>query len=137
MSSKSSAKECGTRWWEWVLAAVGVPVLALLICLWLRRRAQEKAPQITRMRIDITPPSPPIDTPSPVAEEPLPTPDDLKRIDGIGPRIANVLQAAGIRTFAQLAQTDLTELKAILRDAGVRANPSTWPSQASLATFGQ
>lgn len=137
MSSKSSTNRCGTRWWEWVLAAVGVPMLALLIWLWLRRRAKEETPQITRMRIDITTPLPLTETPEPTAEEPPLTPDDLKHIDGIGPRISSVLQAAGIRTFALLAETDIAQLRDILKDAGVRANPSTWPKQASLAAVGQ
>jgi predicted flap endonuclease-1-like 5' DNA nuclease len=120
-----------------MLAIIGVPMLALLIWLWLRRRAKEEAPQITRMRIDITTSLPPTEMPGPTAEEPPPTPDDLKRIDGIGPRISSVLQAAGIRTFAQLAEADIAQLKDILREAGVRANPSTWPEQASLAAAGQ
>jgi large subunit ribosomal protein L21 len=137
MSSKSSANKCGTRWWEWMLAIIGVPMLALLIWLWLRRRAKEETPPITPMRIDITTPFSPTETPEPTAEESPPTPDDLKRINGIGPRISSVLQSAGIWTFAQLAKTDIAQLKNILKDAGVRANPSTWPKQASLAAAGQ
>jgi large subunit ribosomal protein L21 len=120
-----------------MLAIIGVPTLALLIWLWLRRRAKEEAPPITPVRIDITIPSSPTEAPEPTAEESPPAPDDLKRIDGIGPKISNVLQAAGIRTFAQLAETDIAQLKDILKDAGVRANPGTWPKQASLATVGQ
>jgi large subunit ribosomal protein L21 len=120
-----------------MLAIVGVPTLALLIWLWLRRRAKEEAPPITQMRIDITTPSSLTETSEPVAEESPPTPDDLKRIDGIGPKISSVLQAAGIRTFAQLAKTDIAQLKDILKNAGVRANPGTWPEQASLAAVRQ
>jgi predicted flap endonuclease-1-like 5' DNA nuclease len=133
MSSKASTNKCGTRWWEWILAIIGVPMLALLLWLWLRRRAKEETPPITPMRIDITTPFPPTETPEPTAEESSPTPDDLKRIGGIGPRISSVLLSAGIRTFAQLAETDIVQLKNILKDAGIRANPSTWPKQASLA----
>ena len=137
MSNKSSTNECGTRWWEWMLAIIGVPTLALLIWLWLRRRAKEEAPPITQMRIDITTSSPPTEMPEPTAEESPPAPDDLRRIEGIGPKISSVLQAAGIRTFVQLAETDIAQLKDILRDAGIRANPGTWPEQASLATVSQ
>jgi predicted flap endonuclease-1-like 5' DNA nuclease len=64
-------------------------------------------------------------------------PDDLKRIEGIGPKIASVLQAAGVMTFSQLADTDVDQLLQILEDADPRllrlADPSTWPQQASLA----
>ena len=65
-------------------------------------------------------------------------PDDLKRIEGIGPKISSVLQAAGIATFAQLAATDIDRLKQVLMEAGLAAltNPTTWPEQARLAAAG-
>jgi predicted flap endonuclease-1-like 5' DNA nuclease len=62
--------------------------------------------------------------------------DDLKKIEGIGPKIESVLQEAGIRTYAQLAVTGADRLKLILKDAGVRAAPDTWPEQARLAAVG-
>ncbi len=63
--------------------------------------------------------------------------DDLSRIAGIGPKVAQILQEAGIRTFAQLAATDVDELRRILREAGLRfMDPSTWPEQAGLAAQG-
>jgi predicted flap endonuclease-1-like 5' DNA nuclease len=68
-------------------------------------------------------------------------PDDLTRIEGIGPKIASVLQAAGITTFAQLAATDVDRLKDILREADPNlirlADPGTWPDQAGLAAEGR
>ena len=79
----------------------------------------------------------------PVAKEPVgePTPapalDDLKRIEGIGPRIAGVLVAAGICTYEQLAGTSVQQLRQALRGAQVRANPSSWPEQARLAADGR
>ncbi len=60
--------------------------------------------------------------------------DDLTLIEGIGPKIAGVLQAAGITTFAQLAQTDPARLADIMRSERLRlADPATWPEQARLA----
>ncbi|MEV1286319.1 helix-hairpin-helix domain-containing protein [Micromonospora sp. NPDC049679] len=58
--------------------------------------------------------------------------DDLRRIAGIGPKIVLALNGAGIRTYAQLAATDETALRAILRSAGLRLAPTvaTWPQQA-------
>ena len=75
------------------------------------------------------------------AEEPAPpTPDDLKRIEGIGPKISSVLQAAGITTFAQLAATEVSRLEQILEEADPRllrlADPTTWPEQARQAAAG-
>jgi predicted flap endonuclease-1-like 5' DNA nuclease len=66
-----------------------------------------------------------------------PAPDDLTRIEGIGPKISGLLQEAGITTFAQLADTDPGSLEEILEASDPRlrrlANPATWPEQAALA----
>jgi predicted flap endonuclease-1-like 5' DNA nuclease len=66
-----------------------------------------------------------------------PIPDDLKVIEGIGPKISALLAARGILTFTQLAATDVEALTEIMRDANLRiANPATWPEQARLAAAG-
>jgi predicted flap endonuclease-1-like 5' DNA nuclease len=67
------------------------------------------------------------------------TPDDLKIIEGIGPKIEGILQDAGIRTFAELAAASVSQLEQIVReDAGIRiAFPDTWPEQAALAAAGE
>jgi predicted flap endonuclease-1-like 5' DNA nuclease len=63
--------------------------------------------------------------------------DDLTAVEGIGPKIASVLQAAGITTFAQLAAADIAHLDEILEAANLRlASPETWPQQAKLAADG-
>jgi large subunit ribosomal protein L21 len=63
--------------------------------------------------------------------------DDLKKIEGIGPKIAETLTAAGIATFADLAKADPKNIAEII--AGVRGNhvPDTWPEQAQLASDGK
>ncbi len=75
------------------------------------------------------------------APEPEPeTPDDLTKIEGIGPKISELLQAAGIGTFVQLAKAETNQLQQVLAEAGSRyrlADPSTWPQQAGLAAAGQ
>jgi predicted flap endonuclease-1-like 5' DNA nuclease len=87
--------------------------------------------------------SSPAEVPGPVPlpeEPPLETPagDDLEIIEGIGPKINSVLQSSGIRTFAQLSDTDVHRLEEILRAARLRlANPETWPEQARLAAAGE
>ncbi len=66
-------------------------------------------------------------------------PDDLKKIEGIGPKIEQLLNAGGITTFADLAMADVAQLKAILDEAGSRYrmhDPSTWPKQSALAASG-
>jgi large subunit ribosomal protein L20 len=66
--------------------------------------------------------------------------DDLKVIEGIGPKIAELLIAAGISTFAKLAATDVAKLRAVLEAAGSKFathDPATWPQQSKLAAEGK
>lgn len=66
--------------------------------------------------------------------------DDLTVVEGIGPKIAEHLQNAGINTFAELAAADQARLQQILTDAGPRFaihKPDTWPEQAALAADGK
>jgi predicted flap endonuclease-1-like 5' DNA nuclease len=63
-------------------------------------------------------------------------PDNLRRIEGIGPKTCELLEAHGIKTFMQLAQTSVERLREILQEGGARfrmADPATWPEQAQLA----
>lgn len=70
-----------------------------------------------------------------VEEERTPQePDDLTKIEGIGPKTSSVFQEAGVTTFAQLAGSNLEDLKMILKEAGLRlGDPTTWAEQAQLA----
>jgi len=66
--------------------------------------------------------------------------DNLTKIEGIGPKIAEHFAAAGIITFADLAGSPVSKLKEILVAAGPRYKahiPDTWPQQAQLATDGK
>jgi predicted flap endonuclease-1-like 5' DNA nuclease len=68
------------------------------------------------------------------------TEDDLVIIEGIGPKIAELLNKAGISTFAELAATTPSAIKTILDAAGKRYqihDPATWPQQAALARDGK
>lgn len=65
--------------------------------------------------------------------------DDLRIVEGIGPKIAALLQNEGIDTWLALSGTTVQRLRSILDDAGPSfrpANPSTWPEQARLAAHG-
>jgi len=76
-------------------------------------------------------------TPKPAAKKATAKPDDLKKVEGIGPKISATLIEAGITTFAQLAKTKPEEISEII--AGVRGNhvTGTWPAQAQLAADGK
>ncbi len=70
----------------------------------------------------------------------IPTsPDDLKKIEGIGPKIEQILNDGGIRTFKALAASNADHIKELLLNAGPRFrmhDPNTWMQQADLAAKG-
>jgi len=67
--------------------------------------------------------------------------DDLKKIEGIGPKIAGILTEAGYETFAKLAKADPEKIREILLEKGGKRyamhNPTTWAKQAELAAEGK
>lgn len=86
------------------------------------------------------PASPDVAEPLPVVAQTLPDVDDLKKVEGIGPKIEQILHGSGIRTFAQLAQTEPAHIMELLRAAGPQFqihDPGTWPDQARLASQGK
>jgi F-type H+-transporting ATPase subunit gamma len=64
--------------------------------------------------------------------------DDLTKIEGIGPKMADALRAVGITTFAQLANSSQEELRGAIEKAGMKLAPSipTWAKQAKFAADG-
>ena len=68
------------------------------------------------------------------------TKDDLKLVEGIGPKIEGLLHDAGIKTWEALAATSVDQIQKVLDAAGDRyklADPGTWPKQARLAHEGK
>ncbi|QXP71369.1 50S ribosomal protein L21 [Polaribacter sp. R2A056_3_33] len=66
--------------------------------------------------------------------------DDLKKIEGAGPKAAEALVNAGLDTFAKVAKADPTKLSEILTEASSRLShlvTTTWPKQAGLAAEGK
>jgi predicted flap endonuclease-1-like 5' DNA nuclease len=149
-------------WWMWlllILVLLSMVVLIVLLVRWCRRRkvpapaveangylvstaaplrAEAPSPAPIEEQEEAAPDAADVVTRQPEVEPPDLSPDDLKIVEGIGPKISSVLQAAGITTLAQLAQTDVSELKRILTEAGIRlGDPTTWPEQAGLAAEGK
>lgn len=75
---------------------------------------------------------------APPAKPPPIAPDDLTLIEGIGPKIAAALSAAGVDSFAKLAARAPAELEDIVKAAGVRlvGHAESWPRQGELAASG-
>lgn len=68
------------------------------------------------------------------------TGDDFKVIEGIGPKIEELLHSAGIITYADLAAKSADDLREILLAQSSRNkmfDPATWPEQAQLAAEGK
>ena len=141
------------RWLKFWIGFVAGLLLSWLVARFLSDRRQAASKQMVfelRSAARTQPPAPPAEDASATAEpepagrdeiaekEPV-EPDDLRKIEGIGPKISDILHENGIDTFAQLAETDVDDLRAILSAAGPRfrlANPTTWPQQAQLAAAG-
>ncbi len=64
--------------------------------------------------------------------------DDLLRIEGIGPKISEILIAGGVRTFRRLAVMREERVRSIVNAGGVSFIPSvgSWAAQAALLRDG-
>ena len=66
--------------------------------------------------------------------------DDLKIVEGIGPKIEELLKASNIMSWKDLATADVATLKSILGGGGERFqmhDPSSWADQSALAVEGK
>lgn len=103
--------------------------LCFLLLWWLEsRRKKVSKPESQLVREEPKPPAVPA---------PARAADDLVILEGIGPKIKQILKAHGITTFAQLAEANVNDLHKILAEANLRiADPTSWPEQARLAAAG-
>jgi predicted flap endonuclease-1-like 5' DNA nuclease len=120
----------GIPWWVWVIL-----ILILLVILWFwfgREEEEASAAQATKA----------VEVPkAETVAEPVPQtsakPDDLKVIEGIGPKVASLLNGAGITSFQQMVDVGAEKLESILNEAGLHMiDADTWPEQATLAASG-
>ena len=112
--------QTGQNTWLWyVILAV---LLLVLIIWWFNRRrgGQVESAPVTSVRAG-----------GEVSA------DDLTKIEGIGPKVAKVLNDAGIRTFEGLAQANPEDVQRVLDEAGLQMmSPEGWIEQARLAAKG-
>jgi len=144
--------------WNWFLIFI-IFVVILAIALVVQARFSKKDAADLEHREDETQheeaelvpetspdpePEPEADSEPEAAEAPPETateapaePDDLKKLEGIGPKVATILNENGITTFAHLAETSVEKLDEIL-DANKlhMMHPGSWPQQAKLADDG-
>jgi len=63
--------------------------------------------------------------------------DDLTKIEGIGPKIAEVLTKNGIDSFAKLAEAKDEDIQEMIKDVRGNHQAGTWNEQATLARDGK
>lgn len=92
----------------------------------------KQAPAVTAAPVNINVAAP--------TTPPLSQKDDLQVIEGIGPKIEDILNRNGVYTWRELHQTPVANIKMMLQNAGKRFqmhDPKTWPEQANMADTGQ
>jgi predicted flap endonuclease-1-like 5' DNA nuclease len=114
----------GVPWWVWVILII---ILLVLLWFWFGR---EEEPEDAEARIG--------EGSQVESEAAAPIkPDDLKKIEGIGPKVAEILNQAGIMTFQQMVEAGAEKLETLLDEAGLQMiDADTWPEQAKLAATG-
>ena len=107
--------------WIWYVIVV-ILLLVIVVWWWLSRRSGQ--PVKTSYQ-------------APVQEKRTMASDDLTKIEGIGPKVAKVLNGAGITTFSDLANANAQDVQEKLKAAGLQMmNPEGWIEQAELAAKG-
>jgi predicted flap endonuclease-1-like 5' DNA nuclease len=145
--------------WGWLIFLLGLVALALFL-YWFRRVGEEdlhaslvqeeKFPFATAMSSGFRPPQTAVSPAILGADEAhgehqetdqaINQADDLTRVEGIGRKIADLLQEAGISSYDKLAGSQTETLRSILSIGGAQfqlADPTTWPQQARLLASGE
>ena len=126
ITALTTAQFFGASDWVWII----IFILALVLVWWLMSRAadlsREESQELTTKILG--------NEAKKTTEEVVQEPDDLTIIEGIGPKINQIFQEAGIQTYEQLSNTDLDTLKSLLEESRLSfADPKSWPEQAKLA----
>lgn len=122
----SSNDQKTSNLFAWSIGFMFAFIFTVGLVLWLLEQKKEEGTTYIKIK-----------EPATTAEPPPPEPENLSRIEGIGPKINTVLHESGIITYSQLSKTTVSGLQEILGEAGLaRFNPETWPEQAALAAKG-
>jgi hypothetical protein len=118
--SEGGGPNTSLSWLLWV--ALAFFVLIVLIGWWVSRNKVEQVEA-------------PAEAPAaPVTEK---SADDLTKLEGVGPKVAKILNEAGIMSFADLAKADAAEVDKVLDANKLQMLDSEgWIEQAKLAAAG-
>jgi len=126
----TSQNKSRSFWWF----GLKLGILAAIALWWWLQDDLEDRDNGTYDRFELAP-DVPDDTSSANDKVVETVPDDITEIDGIGPKYAQVLKAAGVVSFVQLALLHPDDIRNIFKAAGERVpNPNTWPKQAAQRT---
>jgi predicted flap endonuclease-1-like 5' DNA nuclease len=131
---------------EILILLIGAFLLGILMG-WLMWGYEEKKPDNDETVIELPPRNITIETDNVIIELPpaIPKPkpavvpgrrDDLKIVEGIGPKVEQFLYSQGILTWKDLSSRSIYDLKDLLLTAGedyALHDPTAWPEQARLA----
>ena len=127
---------CGLGGWTalfWAGAGIAACLVGILTGAHARRRLARAAELLAATPLPVLPPLPGLDMPS--------RQDPLEAIEGIGPEVADLLRADGIRTFDDLAQRGSAGMRARVRELAPGPagppDPASWAVQARLLAHGQ
>jgi hypothetical protein len=122
MPFAESSTRATIPWWVVVILII---ILLILLWFWFGRDdddGESESPETREANIEI---------------DAVVKPDDLKKIEGIGPKVSSLLNDAGITTFQQMVEAGADKLEKILDDAALQMiNADTWPEQAKMAAAG-
>jgi len=124
-----AAQFFGTSDWVWII----IFILVLILVWWLISRAVDLSKQESHeLTINLVE-----EESEKSAKEPDQEMDDLTRIEGIGPKINQILHGAGIYSFKQLSESNPDTLQTLLDESRLSfADPDSWTEQAKLAAGG-
>jgi len=113
-------QQAGTNATGWLLLLLLGIVILVLAVWWLFRRVDRMQAEALSERNDV---------PRRDNRE-----DDLKKIEGIGPKVEKVLKNAGIKSYESLSRADAANIQNVLNEAGLQMmSPEGWIEQANLA----
>ena len=115
--SEGSGPDKSLSWLLWVVLAF---FFLMVVVGWLTSRNKGKKPEVQHEAHEETKPA-----------------DDLTKLEGIGPKVAKVLNGIGIVSFADLAGAEAAKVQETLNAAGMQyMSPEGWIEQAKLAAAG-
>ena len=123
----------GALWWIWLIIIIAI----VIFLIWMifkpsgteKTKEEEKRTESKELK----------ERTEEVIKKGEDKEDDLKLIEGIGPKVSQILKEHGIKTFKDLSKKDPEDIKKLLESKGIRGivDPTTWPEQAKLAAEGK